>query len=78
MEGLGVRQKGDRVDESIPWAAACRAVLSRSACCSMTVGRRKWAVLERRTTVVSPWESCAGVGTEKVGGLGGLHVMNVM
>ena len=31
-------------------------VLSLSACCSMTVGRRKWAVLERRTTVVSSGE----------------------
>ena len=31
-------RRGIVYDESMPWAAACRAVLSLSACCSMTVG----------------------------------------
>ena len=54
----------------MPGAAACRAVLRRSACWSMTVERRKWADRERRTTVVSPGDACSGVGTEKVEALG--------
>ena len=40
--------------ESIPWAAACRAVLRRSTCSVNDSGEEKCAVLERRAAVVSP------------------------
>ena len=63
-------KRGTVQEDSRPWAAACRAVLSRSACWSMTVWRRKWAGRERRTTVPSPWDACSGVGTKKVDVLG--------